>query len=154
MRHIRVVLEIEVADLPAAEMKELYEESPDFVSSPAQMRAINKEASAHEIVEGFKTFAESDIQREYWAGSELYLWFTKIEIKEAAFVGRAAPAQDWRPIESGWINIYENPPGASAVPCSCIWPTKEIADKNQLTTSPRKACVQVSWPSPSLAETK
>jgi hypothetical protein len=56
-------------------------------------------------------------------------------------------------MNEGWINVYENPPGSNAVPCSCIWPTKEIADRRRLEEH-FVACIKVQWDAETTAPTQ
>lgn len=93
---LKVTLEIEVADLPQEVREELADglnfraDEDNSVADDLDTVPRLSEMSANDITDlpytFFKGMGDYDLQAEAWAGSEVYVYFSKVEIKDVMIV--------------------------------------------------------------------
>lgn len=117
---LRIVLEVEVSDLPDSEREELEdgmnfravedtEVAPDLPTVPRieDYPAGEVQEAVREALSGLGE--DFQLQAEMWAGSEFYGWLSKIEVKECTeIMGLSA-------LEAQLAHLVEKHPGQSHI---------------------------------------
>lgn len=117
---LRIVLEVEVSDLPDSEREELEdgmnfravedtEVAPDLPTVPRveDYPAGEVQEAVREALSGLGE--DFQLQAEMWAGSEFYGWLSKIEVKECTeIMGLSA-------LEAQLTHLVEKHPGQSHI---------------------------------------